>query len=106
MSNVTALPGVRTFEPDKMSADCIPVLERLLEMAKTGELTGIIGVVQTVNGGLGNVSAGGSDLHPYATLGALDALHTHHKLSIMQHTQMKPGLAPTTGGDDDAPKQS
>lgn len=96
----------RSIEPSELSRDCVPVLKHLLAMAESGELTGIIAVIQTVNSGLGELVAGGTDMHPYATLGALEALTLKQKLSIMQNTSVHPAFRAPSKEDGDAPKQS
>lgn len=89
-------------EANAMSEQVVKAMERMLEMAKSGELTGVIGILQLRTGEIGQVSAGGGACHPYTTLGALEALTQHHKLAIMQHVELRPAFEER----HDAPKQS
>lgn len=91
-----------TVPANELNQQVITALERLLTLAKSGELVGMIGILQLTDGSIGNVSAGGGACHPYTTLGALEAITQHHKLAIMQHVELRPVFEDVP----DAPKQS
>lgn len=103
--NVIPLNGAKRLEASESSKQCAQMLRHLLSLAETGELTGFIGIVQSVNDGIGEVSVGGTNLHPYATLGALEVLTLKHKLATIQNSTTKPAFM-VTEGPSDAPTES